>query len=523
MTQDASPPLLSMTGVSKGFPGVQALSEVQFELHAGEVHALMGENGAGKSTLIKMLAGIHAPDAGEIAVDGRPVTIDSPQRAADLGIAVIHQELNLAPNLTVAQNLALGEEPRTSWGLLDRRRIRADAVEKLARVGADLAPDTLVGELSVGMQQVVEIARSVARDARILVLDEPTAALSEAEATRLLDLVLEMRNAGMGLIYISHRMEEVYRLADTVTVFRDGRWVDTAPRSALSAEDVVTRMVGRQIDDLYTRERQPPGYEVVEARGLGDGAGVGPVDLTLRAGEVVGLAGLIGAGRSETARLLFGADRARTGEVVLEGRPVTIRTPRDAVRHQIGLVPESRKEQALFLQLAIRENIAVTELGHLSRFGLLSGRRITRTVDEHVHALRVRCSSPRQRVRELSGGNQQKVVLARWLEIRPRVLLLDEPTRGVDVGAKQEIYRIIDELAADGVAILVVSSDLPEVIGISDRVLVMRGGRIVTELPHQEATEEAVMLHATGVARAGAPGAASDVTSWQAANDEEPS
>ncbi|RNL82577.1 sugar ABC transporter ATP-binding protein [Halostreptopolyspora alba] len=489
-----------MDGVSKSFPGVRALTGVSFELRPGEVHALMGENGAGKSTLIKMLAGVHSPDSGSIEIDGHPVTVDSPQRAADLGIAVIHQELNLAPNLSVAQNLALGREPRNRWGLLDRSRLREEAVAKLERVGADIDPDTRVGRLSVGMQQLVEIARAVAQDARVLVLDEPTAALSESETQQLFTLVEEMRRRGMGLVYISHRMEEVYQLADRVTVFRDGQWVDTSSREDVTPEQVVSHMVGREFTDLYARTRRAPGEVVLEARGLGDGSGVGPVDLRLRAGEVVGLAGLIGAGRTEVARLLFGADPARTGEIRLADRPVRLRNPRDGIDNGIGLVPESRKEQALFLDMAVRDNIVVTGLGEVSDLGVLRGTRITRRVTEQVETLRVRCSSALQRVRHLSGGNQQKVVLGRWLAIQPRVLLLDEPTRGVDIGAKHEIYKIIDGLARDGVAVLVVSSDLPEVLGISDRILVMRNGEIAGELDHDEATEESVMLHATGVA-----------------------
>ncbi|MUL42008.1 sugar ABC transporter ATP-binding protein [Streptomonospora sp. PA3] len=491
-----------MTGVGKAFPGVQALTDVHFELHAGEVHALMGENGAGKSTLIKMLAGVHTPDSGTIEIDGRPVSITNPQRAVDLGIAVIHQELNLAPNLTVAQNLALGREPRTRLGLLDRSRIRREAHAKLDRVGGGIDPDAVLGTLSVGMQQVVEIARAVAQNARVLVLDEPTAALSEAEAQRLFSLVEEMRGAGMGLVYISHRMEEVYRLADRITVFRDGHWVGTSPRAELEPEDIVARMVGRTLDDLYVRERHDPGEVVLEAEGIGDGAGIGPVDLRLRAGEVVGLGGLIGAGRSELAQLLFGAQRVRTGRLRVGGRAVVNRSPLDGIRNGIGYVPESRKEQALFLDMSIRDNVVTTGLGldQVSDFGVLRRGRMTRRVATQIDALRVRCSSALQRVAELSGGNQQKVVLGRWLAIAPRVLLLDEPTRGVDIGAKHEIYRIIDRLAREGVAVLVISSDLPELLGISDRVLVMRNGAVAAELPREEATEEAVMLHATGVA-----------------------
>ncbi|GAA3732014.1 sugar ABC transporter ATP-binding protein [Salinactinospora qingdaonensis] len=494
------PPLLRMARVSKSFPGVKALTDVTFDLRPGEVHALMGENGAGKSTLIKMLAGIHTPDEGSIEIDGRPVTIDSPNRSAELGIAVIHQELNTAPNMTVAQNLALGQEPRTAWGTLDRARMRRDAEAKLRRIGADVSPDTVIGRLSVGMQQMVEIARAVAQQARILVLDEPTAALSEAEAQRLLELVEELRESGMGLIYISHRMEEVYRLADRVSVFRDGHWIDTSDRADTTPESIVTRMVGRQLDDLYVHEPHEPGDVVLETRGLGDGAQVGPVDVRLRAGEVVGVAGLIGAGRTEFARLLFGAERARAGEIRMAGEPVRIRNPLDAVKLGIGLVPESRKEQALFLDLAVRENITVSGLGALSDLGVLRFGRIAELVRRQVESLNVRCSSPQQHVRNLSGGNQQKVVLARWLAVQPRVLLLDEPTRGVDIGAKHEIYKIIDRLAKEGVAVLMISSDLPEVLGISDRILVMRNGRLAGEFDHDEATEETVMLYATGVA-----------------------
>ncbi|PXY27369.1 sugar ABC transporter ATP-binding protein [Prauserella muralis] len=492
--------LLRLEGVTKRFGATLALNRVDFDLRAGEVHALVGENGAGKSTLMKILAGNEQRDAGRILVDGQDVEIRSPNEAARHGIAIIHQELNTVPTMTVAENLALGQEPRNWHGALDRRGMVRAARAKLARIAADIDPRRTLGTLSVGMQQMVEIARAVSEDARILVLDEPTAALSRAEAAQLYRLVGEMRRGGAGLVYITHRMEEVWQLADRITVFRDGAHIGTRRRDEVHPDDVVRMMVGRPVEDLYRHDRQRPGDTVLDVENLA-GPGVGPVTFRVRAGEVVCLAGLIGSGRTEAARLVFGADRATAGTVRVRGRVVNARTPREGIRAGLAMVPESRKDQALFLPHSVEHNIAISSLDRLSSAGVLQRRRIRQEVTARMDRLRLRRSALRLPVRSLSGGNQQKAALARWLMREPDVLILDEPTRGVDIGAKREIYELVNELTERGKAVLVVSSDLPEAIGISDRILVMRAGRIVQELDSRLASEEDVMFHATGAAR----------------------
>jgi ribose transport system ATP-binding protein len=500
MTQD-KPTLLQFEGVTKRYGATTALDGVHFDLRAGEVHALMGENGAGKSTLMKILAGNVQRDAGRILLDGAPVEIAGPRDAAALGIAIIHQELNTVPAMTVAENLSLGREPTTRWGALDRRAVLRGAREKLDRIGADIDPRRELGSLSVGMQQMVEIARAVSEDARVLVLDEPTAALSRGESLELYRLVGEMRAAGVGLVYISHRMEEVWQLADRITVFRDGAYVGTRERAEIDPSDVVRMMVGRTFDDLYAHAPRQAGEVLLDVQDLTDGELIGPVSFQVRAGEVVAMAGLIGAGRTETCRLLFGADRARGGGTVLvRGKQVHARSPQQAIAAGIAMVPEDRKAQALFLDHAVEANVAVSSLREHSRAQVVQRGSVRTAVKRQMRRLRIRDNAIGLPVRALSGGNQQKVVLARWLMREADVLILDEPTRGVDIGARREIYELIEELAAAGKAILVVSSDLPEAIGISDRLLVMRGGRIVRELDSSTTTEEDVMSHATGTA-----------------------
>lgn len=490
-------PLLELTGITKRFGATLALSEVRFDLRAGEVHALMGENGAGKSTLMKILSGNIQRDAGAIMIDGKPVDIRSPRDARAHGIAIIHQELNTVPAMTVAENLSLGQEPRNRFGMLDRAQVLRDAREKLARIHADIDPIRPLGSLGIGMQQMVEIARAVSENARVLVLDEPTAALSRAEAQELYTVVNRMRAAGVGLIYISHRMEEVRQLSDRITVFRDGTYVGTGTRDELSEADVVRMMVGRSIGDIYRHHPRIPGKVVLDVTDL-DAEGLGPTSFQVRAGEVVSMSGLVGSGRTELARLIFGADRRRSGTVLVNGKPSNPANPSDAIADGLAMVPEDRKAQGLFLDHSVERNVAITSLDNYVTVEVVRNRAVRQAVLEQMGRLRLRQNAIDLPVRALSGGNQQKAALARWLLRDSAVMILDEPTRGVDIGAKREIYELIDALARAGKAILVISSDLPEAIGIADRVLVVRGGRIVKELPAAEASEEAVMRHAVG-------------------------
>ncbi len=491
--------LLRVDSISKAFGATQALKNVSFDVRPGEVHALMGENGAGKSTLMKIISGIHQSDGGQIYVNGERVGFDGPREAQAAGIAIIHQELNVIPEMTVAENLAVGREPTNRFGVLDRRRMRADATEKLARVHAEISPNALMGSLSVGMQQMVEIARAVAEEARVLVLDEPTAALSRSESDRLFALIRSMRADGMGLVYISHRMEEVWELSDRITVFRDGALVTTVDRGELTPSQVVNRMVGRDVDDLYVRSDRELGETVLSVRGLTDGQKVGPADLTVRAGEVVGMVGLIGAGRTEFARMVYGADRRVAGDIRIGGKSFSPSSPKKSIRRGISLLPESRKAQALFLEMSVADNESVSVLDKFSRIGVILRKTLHRNVKSTADRLNVKASSLAAPISSLSGGNQQKVVLGRVLLQGPDVIILDEPTRGVDIGAKNEIYQIIDELARSGKAVVLISSDLPEALGISDLLVVMRQGQIVAELDARSATEELVMAHATGV------------------------
>ena len=495
-------PLVEVRGVSNRFPGVQALSGVDLQLGRGEVLAVIGENGAGKSTLMKILAGAETPDEGTILLDGKPVHIDSVRTATRCGIALIHQELNLADNLDVGANIFLGREPRR-WGLVDNGQIRRRAEEVLSLIGLDCPPRTVVSTLAIGQQQMVEIAKALSADARVLIMDEPTSSLSAAEAATLFRLIEDLRRRGVSIVYISHRLGEVKQVADRVVVLRDGRLAGWLPRDQIDHDHMVRLMVGRDVSQFYVRLPHEPGEVVLEVDALRVPGHMGhPLSLTVRGGEIVSIAGLVGAGRTELLRVLFGVDRAAGGTIRLAGRSVTFGSPWDAIRAGVALVPEDREGHGLIQGMSVRDNIGLAELRRHQVLGMLNGARQRRVAEEMIRRLEIKTPGPEQTVDFLSGGNQQKVVLGKWLALRPRLLLLDEPTRGVDVGAKQEIYRMMEQLAADGVAILFASSEMEEILGMSDRTLVMHEGRITGGLARDQLSEEAVMRLATDTTKA---------------------
>jgi ribose transport system ATP-binding protein len=490
---------LEMRGISKRYPGVVALDDVRLEVAPGEVHALVGENGAGKSTLMKILAGAEKRDAGEILLDGEPVTIDSPEEAMARGIGIIYQEFNLVPHLTVAENIFLGREPASRIpGFIDFRRMFSEAQSVLASLNMPVNPRALVGELSVAQQQMVEIAKATSRQSRVLAMDEPSATLTEHELRNLFELIASLRSRGESIIYISHRLEEIFSIADRVTVLRDGHHIGTRRIAETSRDELIRMMVGRELKESIPKRPAAPGRPMLEVRNLTRAGAFRDVSFTARAGEIVGLGGLVGAGRTEVVRAIFGADPVDAGEIVLDGRPIQVRSPRDAIRLGIGLAPEDRKGLGLILSMAVRENISLAHLDALTTAGFIDRRREERVAEQYVGSLSIRTPSPEQQVRNLSGGNQQKVVLAKWLFTQSKVLIFDEPTRGVDVGAKTEIYELMNTLAERGVAIIMVSSELPELLGMSDRILVMHEGRLAGELSRAEATQERVMHLATG-------------------------
>lgn len=492
-----------MEQISKSFPGVRALDNVNLDLQAGEVLALVGENGAGKSTLMKILAGAHDKDAGRIVLSGKEVEIANPHRAQQLGIAIIYQEFNLTRNQTVAANIFVAREPRVrglaGWfGFVDRTRMEKEASGVLERIHARIAPDTKVRDLSVAQQQMVEIAKAIAVQAKILIMDEPTAALGAAETEILFETVRGLKAQGIAIIFITHRLEEMFRIADRVVVLRDGLRVGELPMADATPERVVQMMVGRSLQDIFHKETAPVGEPVLEVRGLTRRGAVKDVSFTLHRGEILGFAGLVGAGRTETARILFGADDRDSGEILLEGKSLSVSSPAEAVKAGFSLVPEDRGLQGLVLKMPVRENIVLATLPRHGAGGWMNKAAVQATAQSFVDRLSIRTPHLRQKAMLLSGGNQQKVVLAKWLASQPKVLILDEPTRGIDVGAKAEVHHLMSSLARSGIGIIMISSELPEIMAMSDRIVIMHEGRIAAILGRDEATQELIMAYASG-------------------------
>jgi ribose transport system ATP-binding protein len=488
-----------MRSIRKSFPGVLALDDVELEVQPGEVHVLLGENGAGKSTLMKILSGSLRKDAGEIRVDGQAVEIQGPRHAQQLGIRTIYQELNLVPPLSAAANIFLGKEPGR-WGVLDRQAAERAAARLLSELGVSVDPSRPVGELGIAHQQMVEVAKALSEEGRILIMDEPTSALTASEIGELFATIERLRARGTSIIYISHRLEEVARIGDRVTVMRDGRRVATLPARTTPIPELVRLMADREVGEHFPRRRGTPGEELLRVEHLARGERIRDVSLSLRRGEIVGITGLLGAGRTELARAIIGAEPADSGRVLVKGRAVSVRRPKDALAHGLGLVPEDRKTQGLVLGLSVERNVALPSTRRLSAWGIVHATTEAALAGRWVRDMRIKTPSLGQPARLLSGGNQQKVVLGKWLAADVDVLIVDEPTRGIDVPAKVEIYDLMNRLTAEGKGILMISSELPEVLGMSDRVLVMRGGRIVAELETARTTQAEVLAFALGQA-----------------------
>jgi rhamnose transport system ATP-binding protein len=491
-------PVIALDAVGKSFGSVRALRDVSLRLRAGEVHALAGENGAGKSTLVKLLAGVHRPDSGTVLLDGKPTVFAGPADTRDAGVAVIYQEPTLFPDLSVAENIFMGRQPRTSLGRIDRKAIRSATAALFTRLGVDLSPDDPARGLSIADQQIVEIAKALSFDARVLIMDEPTAALTGSEVARLFGVVRTLREQGAAILFISHRLAEIFEICQRVTTLRDGVLIAEEEVAGLTEDDLVRRMVGRTLDELYPKQDTEIGAVALSVERLTREGVFTDVSFQVRRGEIVGLAGLVGAGRTEVARAIFGIDRWDAGSVHVGDRTLPAGSPTSAMAAGIALVPEDRRAQGLVMGMSIERNIGLAGLRTLTRGGVMRrGAERSRATDWAIR-LQVKFARLTDLVSTLSGGNQQKVVLAKWLATQPRILIVDEPTRGIDVGTKAEVHRLLSQLAADGIAVLMISSDLPEVLGMADRILVMHEGRISAEITRADATEESVMAAATG-------------------------
>ncbi|GAA1768891.1 sugar ABC transporter ATP-binding protein [Agromyces humatus] len=498
-TDVATPPpaVLALRHAAKTFGPVVALADGTIELRSGEIHALVGENGAGKSTLVKILAGLYHPDAGEFTVDGQPVAFRTVADSKAAGISVIYQEPTLFPDLTVAENIFIGRQPKGRSRLISRTRMRAEARALFERLGVPIDPDRIAEGLSIADQQIIEIAKAISLEAKVLVMDEPTAALSGVEVDRLFAVARGLRDRGAGILFISHRFDEIFALTDRITVMRDGRYIGTHDTASVTTPVIVREMVGRDIDQLFPKVEAEIGDRVLTVSGLSSAGVFSDIDFDVRSGEIVALAGLVGAGRTEVARAVFGIDGYDSGSVELLGRALRPRDPQAAIDAGIGFVPEDRRKQGLVMDLSVARNATLTLRNSLARFGLINGGRERAAAVEWTKRLQVKTGSQEYAVSTLSGGNQQKVVLAKWLATEPKLLIVDEPTRGIDVGTKAEVHRLLSDLAGRGIAILMISSELPEVLGMADRVLVMHEGRITARLDRADATPEAVMHAAT--------------------------
>lgn len=489
---------IQMNDIYKAFGANQVLTGVHFDLQEGEVHALMGENGAGKSTMMNILTGLHNRDSGTIVIDGQERYFENPKEAEQNGIAFIHQELNVWPDMTVLDNLFIGKELRSKFGLLKSKEMKALAKRQFEKLAVTIPLEKEAGRCSVGEQQMIEIAKALMTDAKVIIMDEPTAALTEREIEKLFEVINALRKEGVSIVYISHRMEEIFTVCDRITVMRDGKTVDTKTISETNFDEVVRKMVGRELTDRYPERNPNIGETVLEVKNATIQGVFDSVNFSVKSGEIVGVAGLMGAGRTEIMRALFGLDKLDSGEIWVGGRKASVKNPYEAVKLGIGFITEDRKNEGLVLDFSIRENMALPNLTSFSKKGVIDYKTETDFVDLLIKRLRIKAESGETNAKNLSGGNQQKVVIAKWVGIGPKVLILDEPTRGVDVGAKREIYQLMNELTDRGVAIIMVSSELPEVLGMSDRILVVHEGRISGELQKSDATQEKIMTYATG-------------------------
>lgn len=489
---------IEMRGIDKSFGSNQVLKQAGFTLESGEVHALMGENGAGKSTLMKILTGVYTKDAGTVLVDGKEVNYKNPQEAEKAGIVFIYQELNVMFDLTVEENLFMGKEIHGKFGICDKKAMQKKAQEALNTLGVNISPKTVMSELSVGQQQMVEICKALMADAKVIIMDEPTAALTQSETVALFKVIESLRKKGVSMVYISHRMEEIFELCDRITVLRDGSYIGVKNIPETNMNEIVKMMIGREIGERYPSRDVKVGKEVLKVKGLTRKGTFHDVSFSVRAGEVLGVSGLMGAGRTEIMQAIFGNLSYESGTIEIDGKEVKISNPRQAMEHGVGFITEDRKTEGLMLDKSIRENISLCNLGRISKSFVVSKEAEKDMVEEAIKELHIKCFGPFHECNNLSGGNQQKVVLAKWILTNPKILILDEPTRGVDIGAKKEIYSIINKLAAQGVAIIMVSSELPEVLGMSDNIMVVREGEVRGIISYEEANQERVMTLATG-------------------------